>query len=614
MSLIGGRGRCRNAAARASARALPRTVADRVEAGTIARSAVAASLAALVLIPFTGPTTATAAGRAPRAVVSPPRTRLISAGDSTLVYLDERIHETLAASRTSFLGKSGTVEGLSAGSGYPQLWLRDSTTAIVGAALSQPDSVLRSWLVEFLRHQRPSGQLWDWIARGDLDTLRKASPRAQALDGAPGLSADTNTSLSDQEPSAVLAAAEITRLSGDPRWLTTPVDGERIIHRLDRALQWSVDNRTDPSTGLVTAAFTADWGDIAVGRADQQSIYRDADSPVVASLYCSAMHAAAADALASMAADVGERAIAARWRTRAGDLRARVQGQLWNETAGFFTMHRPVTGSPPLPEVSARVLQDAGFRTEDVFALGGNAVSALHGIATDAQIARIGATADERRKTYQLHTIGGNVLPPFPKDFFGHEEMVHPFGYQNAGQWTWWAARLVQAEFERGQAERALAHLHGLAEQVSWAGGIYEWVDPLSRGRGSAHYAGAAGSLAGALYRGLLGVDLTAKALRIDLRAGTLPLDVDVVVPSVKRWASLRYAVTDNRALLSVSTNATGPCRVSVRIPALRTLSRATADGTFARFTLRTVGADTYADIACGRWTSEPKSLVLTFV
>ena len=75
------------------------------------------------------------------------------------------------------------------------------------------------------------------------------------------LTADRNTTESDQESSAVGAAAQVFAITGDRAWLKRAVAGRPLIARLDAALESVRAQRFDAARGLVTAAFTADWGD-----------------------------------------------------------------------------------------------------------------------------------------------------------------------------------------------------------------------------------------------------------------------------------------------------------------------------------------------------------------
>ena len=144
----------------------------------------------------------------------------------------------------------------------------------------------------------------------------------------------------------------------------------------------------------------------------------------------------------------------------------------------------------------------------DIFALGGNALAALYGIANASRAASIVDVAERRRREHGLSTIGGVLLPPYPAGFFKHPMLSEPFRYQNGGQWDWWAGRFVLAEFERGHAARAMEHLRALAGRAIAAGGLHEWSTRDGKGQGSPRYAGSAAALGTAVLQGVFGLDL----------------------------------------------------------------------------------------------------------
>lgn len=62
--------------------------------------------------------------------------------------LRELIEDTLNLSANSFDGMSGRIYGFFAGSGYPQIWVRDSASAIPIARYAYQDEYIRSWIEE----------------------------------------------------------------------------------------------------------------------------------------------------------------------------------------------------------------------------------------------------------------------------------------------------------------------------------------------------------------------------------------------------------------------------------------------------------------------------------
>ena len=215
----------------------------------------------------------------------------------------------------------------------------------------------------------------------------------------------------------------------------------------------------------MTNAFTADWGDVSPVHGDQRAIYLDEATPVVVGLYTNALFWCAARDLQTLLQAAGRPARARFWQQQAASVRSAIDRHLWQEAPGFYRVHL-VDAAPAGWSAPA----DA-----DVFALGGNAVAVLSGMASPRQAARIFAAAEERRHRFGVSTVAGTLLPPYPAGFFRHPILREPYTYQNGGQWDWFAARLIQAEFEQGHAAAARRQLGEIAARVTRAGGLREW-------------------------------------------------------------------------------------------------------------------------------------------
>jgi hypothetical protein len=497
--------------------------------------------------------------------------------------------ETLESNRRDFAGHTGPVKGFGAGGHYPQIWLRDSATLIALARYHYPREVLTSWLEEHLAQQNPDGSLNDWVAGGEAAPFREFAPGARDIrrPGAPVLSADRNTSAADQETSAVDAAAQVFSLTEDAAWLRKPVAGRPLVDRLDAALSYVRARRMSPG-GLVTAAFTADWGDVSPAHGDQRVIYLDEDTPVVAGLYASALFVRAADALAALSRASGRSARGPYWHLQARRTAAAINARLWQDTRGFYRLHLPLR-SPKgwtSPDDS------------DMFALGGNALAALYGVAGTSQVERIAETAEERRRRYGMSGIGGVLLPPYPAGVFQHPIQKEPFTYQNGGQWEWLAGRFVLAEFRRGQSERARRHLKELAEQAVARGGLFEWVTRDGKGMGSARYAGSAGALGAAVFEGLFGLDVRAQGLTVAVRLGRQDGQVTAEQPATGSRVAYEYRWLEGPRTIRLGfrSNAPGEGRLLVLLPGALTPAEVRKDGTPQPLPrVRTEGRDRYA-------------------
>lgn len=509
--------------------------------------------------------------------------------DPALQALCERLAPTLEANRKELRGRTGLVRGFGAGAVYPQIWLRDSATLIPLSRYLYPRDHLESWLVEHLAHQQADGALRDWIAAGDPSAFRNDAPRVEAVyrAGVVVISADRNTTEADQETSAVEAAYQIFRITGDRAWLRSAVAGRPLVDRLDAALSFLLRRRFSRRFGLVTSAFTADWGDVSPVYGDQRAIYLDDKTPVVVGLYANALFDRAARDLEVLLDAAGRSARARFWAAQARSVRAAIVRHLWQGERGFFRVHLLESAPPGW----------AAPEDGDVFALGGNAVAALYGVADAPQAAAIFHAAEERRRRFGVSTVAGTLLPPYPSGFFRHPILREPYTYQNGGQWDWFAGRLVLAEFERGHAAAARRQLGEIAARVARGGGLREWATRDGAGRGSAVYAGSAGALGAALIAGLFGVELHEGRLDLTVRLGAEAGELRLREPATATevtCASAYYAAS--RTLrLSYSSGARDAGTLRVRLPPGTRPASAIVDGKAAALKFETVGEDVYA-------------------
>jgi hypothetical protein len=157
--------------------------------------------------------------------VAPALAASYASGSAATDGLERFFRPTLEANRKVFQGQVTRVSGFRAGAGYPQVWLRDSATILPLARYLYPREYLTSWLEEHLAHQQRDGALLDWIAQGRAVQFRKWAPQARDLfaSGPLAVSGDKNTTEADQETSAVDAAFQAWRATGDTPWLKKPI-------------------------------------------------------------------------------------------------------------------------------------------------------------------------------------------------------------------------------------------------------------------------------------------------------------------------------------------------------------------------------------------------------
>lgn len=468
-----------------------------------------------------------------------------------------RVPETLAKNHKTFVVPDGTVTGFGAGDAYPQIWLRDSAWIVPAGAAYYDTATLTSWLDLHLKAAAKNGRLRDWVAPGAPDVFREWAPRVLALGT---LSADTNSNESDQEPSAALAWCR-AREALSIRESADPAEASRV-RRLIRAMDALIRDRTDRATGLVWSGLTADWGDVSPLYPDQRAIYLDEKTPRTLSLYTNVMATAA---VACLAVNAREQKDKERLALRAAELREKVHAHFWMKERGFFRIRKSLDPTPS---------QAFGREEDDRFALGGNALAALLGIASEAQAASIFETAEKLRVQNNFSTISTTLIPPYEAGVFLHPAMREPFHYQNGGQWDWFGAPLVQAEFERGHTARARVHLDQIVARILRAGpGIHEWYAQDGSPKGSGAYAAAAAALHNAIVRGLLGVSSSPEGYRVAIRTGETLLPMEVP----QRAAGTRLVVSQAVSISAIDVLVSGTARVA-EVCSLLPRGRAPAD------------------------------------
>jgi hypothetical protein len=513
-------------------------------------------------------------------------------GHADLDRLQAFFRPTLEANEKRFTGRLGKASGFGAGTTYPQIWLRDSATILPAARYFYDVETLRSWLEEHLACQRPDGQLADWIAAGPSESFREWAPRAEAVyrQGKIVLSADKNTTETDQEASAVLSAHHLFEITGDRAWLRRKLLGRSVLERCDRALEFVLRRRIDPGTGLVTSALTADWGDVSPVYPDQRAIYLDDKTPLGAGFYTNAMVYEAARKLGDLWSAVGQARRSAYWQERAALLRERINARLWQDGRGFYAMHLPLDSNR-----SKRLGDDA-----DIFALGSHAVALLARVPDEDRAVHVFRAEQKRRRRYNLTMPGITLLPPYENGVFLHPALARAWRYQNGGHWDWFAGRFILAEFEWGLSVRARQDLETLATAIIKSGGFFEWRSKDGAGQGSRHYAGSAAALADAVYRGLFGVDLTADQLDLRVRLGTRDAAIYLRQPTDQRFVAYRTDFDDTTRTFHVRYESSMPVNgtLAILLPPEARVETVLRDGEGLPFTLVTVGEDVFVSIA----------------
>jgi hypothetical protein len=418
------------------------------------------------------------------------------------------IRLTLHQNEVNFKGRTGKISGFAPGSDYPQIWLRDANTILSASRYFYGQDYLSTWLEEHLAQQQQSGSLQDWI-----DSKGKT---------------DKNTTETDQETSAVQASFQIFTLLGT-RWLEKPIQGKRIIDRLEGSLEYVWDFRRDKSLGLIKGAHTADWGDVDMVDSDQNAIYVDDRTHWTADIYDQSMFYEACLNLAAMWDALGEKSRGTRWEEKARMIKDTANELLWQEEKGFYKIHLHLDSL------------SHDFDEDNMFAMGGNTTAILSGLADAGQSRRIILEALQRQNDYNISTISGTLLPPYPKGFFKHPMLDDPHEYQNGAQWDWFGAKLIYAMFQQGFSQRAKEKWLEIIQKNLGNRGFFEWDNKQGVGLGSDFFAGSAGSMGQALFEGYLGIEQTGGELSIEPRMGKESARVHIYYPINDRFLSYDY-------------------------------------------------------------------------
>lgn len=371
--------------------------------------------------------------------------------------------------------------GLTAGSGYGEVWIRDLNTFIEVSLEVNPAADIRAALLTFFKFQEANGDVPDGFIPKERGSVGYKYRRS-AL--APELLAHKNTVETDQESSLVLAVRKFVTTTGDRSLLTEDVGGKRVLDRLELALDYVLAERFDRELGLIWGATTADWGDVQPEHA--WGVELDASSHRACDIYDNALFVSAVDDLLQLLGADSPRA--ARWRQVRDDLKRNIRKHLWDEARQKFVPHVYLAGSPFPKE----------FDEAAVYYHGGTAVAVEADLLTREEIVRVLASMRANVKAAGAASIGLTVYPPYPKGFFKNVSMGL-YSYQNGGDWCWFGGRMIQRLIRNGFVREAYDELKPMVGRVKRHGDFYEWWSLDNQPRGSKQYRGSAGVLGKAI-------------------------------------------------------------------------------------------------------------------
>ena len=374
--------------------------------------------------------------------------------------------------------KSLLKTGLNAGSGYGEVWIRDLNTFIELALQVNEPGPIREALLTFFKFQGSDGNIVDGFIpkeRAHVGYKYRTSPLA------PDLLAHKNTVETDQEASLVQAIRRYVSVTGDRRLLDEEIAGQTVRKRLAAALDYVLNDRFDPTHGLVWGATTADWGDVQPEH--EWGVELDAQSHRAIDIYDNAMVLIAIRDYLDLIRD-GPDAELVRWRTVRSDVRANVRRHLWDAGRSKFIPHLYLAGSP-FP---------ADFDEALIFYHGGTAVAIEAGLLSEAEIRRSLDQMVQNVADAGAGSIGLTLYPVYPQGFFKNPSMG-PFSYQNGGDWCWFGGRMIRQLIRHGLVEEAYRELKPMVARVKRHDGFHEWWSRDNQPRGSGLFRGSAGVL-----------------------------------------------------------------------------------------------------------------------
>lgn len=355
---------------------------------------------------------------------------------------------------------------LTAGSGYPAVFIRDLNTFVELAIEAQGAQKVRSQLKQFLEHQGDDGNIVDGITVHDGSTFKA-------------------TVESDQESSLVQAVGKYIAITGDKAFLLEDVHGVSVIERLENALMFLYKQRFSAGYGLVFGGTRADWGDVQPE--DTPGVYLNAASHPSLSIYDNGMLTLALVDLQTLLSKAGRDATA--WAVRERELRTAVRTHLWNGKQ--FVPHIYLDRGSPFP---------SNFDESRIYFQGGTAVAIQAGLLEPAEVKQAFTRMIKNKLDSGSGTVGVSLYPSYPAGFFQNKDyMGAEYVYQNGGDWPWFGGRIIQQMVSHGQVAVAYQEITPMLDRVLRDDAFFEWYTREGIAQGSGEYRGSAGQLAKAI-------------------------------------------------------------------------------------------------------------------
>ncbi|HEY9260629.1 GH36-type glycosyl hydrolase domain-containing protein [Chitinophaga sp.] len=372
------------------------------------------------------------------------------------------------------------LTGLSAGTSYGEVWIRDFNTFINGSLQVLPRDTIKEMLLLFFKMQGNDGNISDGVIKKEKANV---GYQYRYSDLAPEWAAHKNTVETDQESSLIQAVNKYVVATGDRSLLFLALSDKTILQRMEWALEYLLKDRWSSKYGLITGATTVDWGDVQPETGWGVAINEKTKWAI--DIYDNAMFVIAIQDFLSM--KPADYQTTRNWKQVAAGIRKNVRKYLWDPAAQKYIPHLYLNDSPFSPS----------FNEKEILYTGGSACAVLAGFHSKAEIAIINKQMIQAASKEKFATIGITVYPPYPAQEYPN---MHPYVYQNAGDWTWFGGRMIQALIKNGFITEAVDELKPMTDRVIAHQGFFEWYDvKTGTPKGSGNFRGEAGVLLDAI-------------------------------------------------------------------------------------------------------------------
>ena len=395
--------------------------------------------------------------------------------------LNEKIKNNEYFSFTKEKALEVVKTGFNAGDGYQEVWIRDYNTFIELSAEVFEDDVLKENLLVFFRMQGSDGNIIDGFT--PAEKIGKGETDFSYFELEPRYAGHKNTVETDQETSLIQTVYKYIQKTGDRSILEERVGEKVVSERMERAMDFLMNNRYSEEYGLIWGATTADWGDVQPEHG--WGVDLDKNTHYSIDIYDNAMFLIALDNLVELLPQLKEK-----WNPVRNQIAENCRKYLWDSKTLKFIPHIYLNGSP-FPE---------DFNENEIYYFGGTAIAIEAGLLSKDEIKASLQHMVERVKQAGAASIGLTLYPPYPAGYFANQIMNPEYSYQNGGDWTWFGGRMIQELIKHEFLEDAYEQIQPMVKRVKDNDGFFEWYTVDNKPKGSGTFRGSAG----VLYKAIL--------------------------------------------------------------------------------------------------------------